>query len=159
MLQFIQAKHVIITGGVTALKKNQRRWYKIALISGVRFWFRTWIHGHFRNTATTKYKYQPRKDKYLKSKAKRGNKPPLVKTGATRRAVTTFIRTSGTARSATGVMNAPWYIRDIKMKGGPAMALEITKINSAEFDKINDHVGREFAKLINDSKDTKTVRI
>ena len=159
MLLFIQAKHVIITGGVTALKKNQRRWYKIAMMSGIRFWFRTWIHGHFRNTATTKYKYQKRKDKYLKSKAKRGNKPPLVKTGATQKAVTTFIKTTGTSRSATGVMNAPWYIRDVKMKGGPAMALEITAISNDEFGKINDHVGREFAKLINDSKDTKTIRI
>lgn len=158
MFFFIVAKTVIITGGVTALKKHQRQWFKESLISGIRFWFRKFIHGHFRDTATQKYDYPIRTIAYRQSRDKR-DRPPLVKTGATKRAITTFITTTGTAKSATGTMNAPWYIREIGMRNGPAMALEITKITPAEKTKIDAFIGRAFAKLINDNNEKKIVRL
>ena len=96
------------TGSPRALAKARRGAVKDANKDAVRFWHRRYQPEHFTESATKRYKYRSRTEKYMRRKARiKGHQRPLVWSGRTMLLVASTLRVTGTSKRATGSMSAP----------------------------------------------------
>jgi len=104
----------------------------------VAYWHANFLPRHFQPGAAAKYGYQKRKPATWRRKrraAAAGNAEamlPLIMRGDTKRQVSRAIRISGTAKSATGRMQAPRVVTHTLRAGLPNYAQEITTVSADE---------------------------
>jgi len=140
-----------------AFKKDFRAVMKAAMQDAVKSWHKFTLPGHFKTGAETKYGYARRSDKPAKNgrrkgyaeKKRRKGLPPLVWSGLGRAMLTNKITVSGTAKSATGSMDAPFYMAN-KMPGKPDMAAEVTAVTREEEQAMADLIAKNVAGTMND---------
>jgi len=145
---------VIIEGSPRGMVKQFRRLVKEGLINLVsNFWHQQVLPGHFKPEAKRKYKYAPRDLKYTRRKAKR--KPmagPLEFSGRSKRMLTRTIRVSGTAKKATGAMQAPRYFW-MTPKNHPDKPAEVTAVTKRETLTMAKMLNSRVTKRLNTLKD------
>ena len=150
---------LIIIGSPRGMAKQFRQLVKEGLRNLIQnFWHPEILPEHFKPAAKRRYKYDPRGLKYLRwKKKKQPLAGPLEFTGRSKRQLTRSIKVSGSAKKATGTMQAPRHFW-MKPPGGPDKPAEVTAVTKREALIMAKMLNSRVTKRLNALKDKKTYR-
>ena len=153
----IRAK-LIIEGSPRGMAKQFRQFVKEGLYWLIDHWHDVQLPTHFKPAARRRYKYAPRGLKYMRSKKKRQPLAgPLEFSGRSKRQLTRSVKISGSAKKATGTMQAPRYFW-MKPPGGPDKPAEATAVTKGEAVKMARLLNDQVTKKLNNVKDKRVIR-
>ncbi len=144
-----------------------------AWAEAARFWFDFILPGHFKNSASKRYNYQPRKGEagnsspggfrrsYTGKKlARYGHTKPLVLTGELERVIDRRfdIRVAKSGVGVTLFLHGPKYLHQFrKDHSAPDKAAEITATDKRDRDQLSRLITRVLAEKLNEAGEMKTI--
>lgn len=144
------------------------KWLKSLLHDIADFWHKQIFPSHFTPGAETRYGYEPRTEAYKKKKRRlgrgQGRYVANIFSGKSARWMTSTGTISSTSKTATVHMPAPAYFRNpfigtIRFASGKSMTIkrqpdkvaEVTRVNDADYRRIEKFASSRLQDLINRS--------
>ncbi len=149
---------VVIEGSPKGMAKQFRSIVKEELQKLVENWHENVAPKHFEPAARRRYKYSPRSRRYLQTKLKkRPMAGPLEFSGESKRKLLQSIRITGSAKKASGAMDAPRYFW-MRPPGHPKKGEELVAVTKEEALAKANLLNERVTKRLNALKDKEVIR-